>query len=95
VNGFRSLGGMLGVGGGADAAVEARVRIGWSRFKQLMPLLNNTDVSLTRNSFYGTRYLSHCSKRIAFNPLFVTVSRDVIGHVTIGTTVGRFLLVIR
>ena len=45
----------------------------------------------TRNSFYGTRYLSHCSTRFAFNPLFVNWvtsltprSRDVIGHVTIG-----------
>jgi len=25
----------------------------------------------TRNMFYGTRYLSHCSTRFAFNPLFV------------------------
>jgi len=55
----------------------------------------------TRNTFYGTRYLSHCYARFAFNPLFinwVTIwplgSRDVIGHVTIGTAVGHFLLVI-
>jgi len=25
----------------------------------------------TRNTFYGTRYLSHCSAHFAFNPLFV------------------------
>ena len=25
----------------------------------------------TRNTFYGTRYLSHCYARFAFNPLFV------------------------
>ena len=25
----------------------------------------------TRNTFYGTRYLSHCSARFAFNPLFI------------------------
>jgi len=55
----------------------------------------------TRNTFYGTKYLSHCYALFAFNPLFinwVTIwplgSRDVIGHVTIGTTDGRFLLVV-
>ena len=26
---------------------------------------------LTRNTFYGTRYLSHCYARFAFNPLFI------------------------
>jgi len=26
---------------------------------------------ITRNTFYGTRYLSHCSTHFAFNPLFV------------------------
>jgi len=25
----------------------------------------------TRNTFYGTRYLSHCYARFAFNPLFI------------------------
>ena len=30
----------------ADAAVEARIRIGWSKFRQLVPLLTNKDVSL-------------------------------------------------
>ena len=27
--------------------------------------------SSTRNTFYGTRYLSHCYARFAFNPLFI------------------------
>jgi len=105
----------------------------------------------TRNTFYRTRYLSHCNARFAFNPLFVIwvtslthrvtwchrsrdhwnrrwsfpiggllmpshylawlprywasnisghdldpfQSHDVIGHVTIRTTDGPFLLVIR
>jgi len=40
------LGGMLGVDGGADAAVEAGVRVSWNRFGQLVPLLANGDVSL-------------------------------------------------
>jgi len=37
---------MLSVNGYADAAVEARIRIGWNKFTQLVPLLTNKDVSL-------------------------------------------------
>jgi len=37
---------MLSVDGDADAAVEARVRKGWNKFRQLVPLLTNKDVSL-------------------------------------------------
>ena len=40
------LGDMLSVDGDADAAVEARIRIGWNKFRQLVPLLTNKDVSL-------------------------------------------------
>jgi len=36
---FCYLGDMLSVDGDADAAVEARIRIGWNRFGQLVPLL--------------------------------------------------------
>ena len=32
--------------GDADAAVEARIRIGWNKFRQLVPLLLNKDVFL-------------------------------------------------
>jgi len=39
-------GDMLSVDGDADAAVEARIRIGWNKFRQLLPLLTNKDVSL-------------------------------------------------
>jgi len=39
---------MLSVGGDADAAVEARIRIGWNKFRQLVPLLTNMDISLIR-----------------------------------------------
>jgi len=35
---------MLSVDGDADAAVEARIRIGWNNFRQLVPLLTNKDV---------------------------------------------------
>jgi len=37
---------MLSVDGDANAAVEARIRIGWNKFRQLVPLLTNKDVSL-------------------------------------------------
>ena len=37
---------MLSVDGDADAAVAARIRIGWNKFRQLVPLLTNKDVSL-------------------------------------------------
>ena len=37
---------MLSVDGDAVAAVEARIRIGWNKFRQLVPLLTNKDVSL-------------------------------------------------
>ena len=43
---FCYLGDMLSVDGDADAAVEARIRIGWNKFRQLVPLLTNKDVYL-------------------------------------------------
>jgi len=46
VDKFCYLGDMLSVDGDADAAVEARIRIGWNKFRQLVPLLTNKcDVS--------------------------------------------------
>jgi len=46
VDGFCYLGDMLGVGGDVDAAVEARIGVGWSGFRQLVPLLTSGGVSL-------------------------------------------------
>ena len=46
VDKFCYLGDRLSVDGDADAAVEARIRIGWNKFRQLVPLLTNKDVSL-------------------------------------------------
>ena len=43
---YSYLGDMLSVDGDVDAAVEARIRIGWNKFRQLVPLLTNKDVSL-------------------------------------------------
>ena len=46
VDKFCYLGDMLSVDGDADAAVEARIRIGWNKFRQLVPLLTSKDLSL-------------------------------------------------
>ena len=46
VDKFCYLGDMLSVDGDADAAVEARIRIGWNKFRRLVQLLTNKDVSL-------------------------------------------------
>ena len=46
---FCYLGDMLSVDRDADAAVEARIRIRWNKFRQLVPLLTNKDVSLIMN----------------------------------------------
>jgi len=37
---------MLRVDGDVDAAVEIRIRIGWNKFRQLVTLLTNEDISL-------------------------------------------------
>ena len=34
--------------GDADAAVEAKIQIGWNIFRQLVPLLTSRDISLIR-----------------------------------------------
>jgi len=46
VNKFSYLGDMLSVDGDADAAVQTRIRIGWNKFRQLVALLTNKDISL-------------------------------------------------
>ena len=48
---FCYLGDMQSVDGDADAAVEARIRIGWNKFRQLVPLLTNKDISLSPRKF--------------------------------------------
>jgi len=55
VDKFCYLGNMLSADGDADAAVEARIRIGWNKFRQLVPLLTNKDMSLiTRGRLYSS-----------------------------------------
>jgi len=52
---FCYLGDMLSVNGDADAVVETRIRIGWNKFRQLVPLLTNKDISLiVRGRLYSS-----------------------------------------
>jgi len=37
---------MLSVDGDADASVDARIWIGWNKFRHLVPLLTHKDISL-------------------------------------------------
>jgi len=48
VDKFCYLGDTLSADGDADAAVEAIIQIGWNKFRQLVPLLTNRDISLIR-----------------------------------------------
>jgi len=55
VDKFCNLGDMSSVDGDADAAVENRIRTGWNKFRQLVPLLTNKDISLkVRGRLYGS-----------------------------------------
>jgi len=55
VDKFCYLGDMFSVDGDADAAVENRIRIGWNKFRQLVPLLTNKDISLiVRGRLYSS-----------------------------------------
>jgi len=38
---------LMSVDGDADAAVETRIRTGWNKFRQLVQLLTNKDISLS------------------------------------------------
>jgi len=55
VDKFYYLGDMLSVDRDADAAADTRIRIGWNKFRQLVPLLTNKDISLTvRGRLYSS-----------------------------------------
>jgi len=60
VDKFCYLGDMWSVDGDADAAVETRIRIGWNKFRQMVTLLTNKDISLTVRG----RLYSSCMRRI-------------------------------
>ena len=55
VDKFCYLDDMLSVDGDADAAVKTRIQIGWNKFRQLILLLTNKDISLTvRGRLYSS-----------------------------------------
>jgi len=55
VDKFCYLGDMLSVDRDAGAVVESRIRIGWNKFRQLVPLLTNKDISLiVRGRLYSS-----------------------------------------
>jgi len=55
VDKFCYLGDMLSVDRDADAAIETRIQIGWNKFRQLIPLLTNKNISLiVRGRLYSS-----------------------------------------
>ena len=60
VNMFCYLGDLLSVDKDADGAVVARVQSGWKKFRQLVPLLTNTDISLIMTA----RLYNSCVQRM-------------------------------
>jgi len=55
VDKFCYLGDMLSVDRDVDTAVETRIRIRWNKFRQLVSLLTNEDVSLmVRGRLYSS-----------------------------------------
>jgi len=55
VDKFCYLGDKLSVDGDADAAVETRIRTGWNKFKHMVPMLTNKDISLkVRGRLYSS-----------------------------------------
>ena len=55
VDNFYYLGDMLTVNGDGDAGVETRIQIRWNKFRQLVPLLTNKDISLmARGRLYSS-----------------------------------------
>jgi len=55
VDNFCYIGDMLSIDRDADAAVETRIRIGWNKFRQMVMLLTNKDISLSvRGRLYSS-----------------------------------------
>jgi len=60
VDKFCYLADMLSVNGDADVSVEARIRIGWNKFRQLVPLLTIRDISLIRRGRLYSSCVQSC-----------------------------------
>jgi len=54
VDKFCYPGDMLSVDGDSDAAVEARIRIAWNNFRQLVPLLTNYSSCVRSSMLHGS-----------------------------------------
>jgi len=54
---------MLSVDGDAYAAVEARIRIRWNKFRQLVPLLNDVSLLLRGRWFVNVCCICSCVKQ--------------------------------
>jgi len=65
VDNFCYLGDMLSVNGDADAAVKTRIRTGWNKFRQLVPMLTNKDTPLTVKK----RLCSSCVQSTMFHTM--------------------------
>ena len=75
VDKFCYLGDMLSVDADADAAVEARIRIGWNKFRQLVPLLTIDVVSLImRGRLYSSCVRSPLKKHSLITRLRLCVA---------------------
>ena len=60
VDKFCYLGDMLSVDGDADAAAETRIRIGWNKYRQLLSLHTNKDISLIVRGRLYSRCVQSC-----------------------------------
>jgi len=60
VDKFCYLGDMLSEDGDADAAVENRIRIAWNKFRQLVPLLTNNNISLIMSGILYSTFFLQC-----------------------------------
>ena len=54
VNKFCYLGDVIGAGGGAEASAVARVRSGWRKFRELLPLLTSRGSLRLKGKLYAT-----------------------------------------
>jgi len=65
---------LLNADGDADAAVKTRIRTGWNKFRQLVPLLTTKDISLIlRRRLYSSYVQSNIHTTILL--LFWNMSR--------------------
>jgi len=75
---FCYFGDMLNVDGDADAAVEYRIRIGWNKFSQFVPLLTSKDISLImRGRLYSSSVRSSILHGSETWPLYTVGHKNV------------------